>query len=191
MASKLITDLKSVPNIIGQLGLDIAAAQKALNLDYLSAVERLAVVIRALLADAGVKEDERAEFLRALLVQLVPARYQFTETTLTVRLDLAQATRGSLEAGLGVGTGAVAFNAALAIAYAQDYRAAAECRTVLHAHVLDPNVTTALLERAKELADKPLEAKEVPAIDQEVMKKASDVFEKLFGAKPAKPAIKD
>lgn len=189
MPSRLINDLKSVPNIVGQLGLDIAAAQKALNHDYVSSVERLAAVIRSFLADPKVAVDERADFIRALLVQLVPARYQFTETTLTVRLDLAQSIRGAAEVGLGFGTGAVAFNAALAIAYAQDYRAAAECRTVLHAHVLDANVTKGLLDRAKELSEKALDPKEVPQVDKDVMNKASDVFEKLFGARPAKPPI--
>lgn len=189
MPSRLINDLKSVPNIVGQLGLDIAAAQKALNHDYVSSVERLAAVIRSFLADPKVAADERADFIRALLVQLVPARYQFTETTLTVRLDLAQSIRGAAEVGLGFGTGAVSFNAALALAYAQDYRAAAECRTVLHAHVLDPNVTRGLLDRAKELSEKPIPLADVPKVDQELINKAADVFEKLFGSKPAKPAI--
>ena len=34
--SELIQDLNSVPSIVGALGLSIAAAQKAFNLDYLS-----------------------------------------------------------------------------------------------------------------------------------------------------------
>jgi len=37
----LIKDLTNVPSIISSLGLGVAAAQKAFNLDYLESLERL------------------------------------------------------------------------------------------------------------------------------------------------------
>src|SRR4051812_9191665 len=109
-ASKLIKDLQHVPEIVAGLGLSIAAAQRALNLDYLEAMERVIAMSKSLLGSdpvAGGKAPtpEDREFLKALLQQLAPSRYQFTETTLAVRLNLAQRMDFSGEVGLGLGFG--------------------------------------------------------------------------------------
>ena len=57
-ASKLVGDLASVSEIVGALGLSIAAAQKAFNLDYLDSVERLLFLVKMLLG--GKKVDAEA-----------------------------------------------------------------------------------------------------------------------------------
>src|SRR5262245_64595914 len=88
--SRLIKDLEHVPEIIASLGLSIAAAQHALNVDYLDSVERVLAMVRSLVGDAALndgtpaREDTR-KFIEALIKQLAPSRYQFTEATLSVR----------------------------------------------------------------------------------------------------------
>ena len=47
--SNLIKDLSTVPTIVGGLGLSIAAAQKAFNLDYLENIERLLAMTKKLM----------------------------------------------------------------------------------------------------------------------------------------------
>ncbi len=125
--SQLINDLSQVPNIIGSLGLSIAAAQKAFNLDYMDNVERLIVMTQRLLSeqkqnDTNTEEMEEEEkeklkefsgLLKDLLNVMAPSRYQFTETTLTVRLDLSQTLDTSGSIGLGVGYGGIALNAGM------------------------------------------------------------------------------
>jgi hypothetical protein len=200
MGSKAIEDLATVPNIVGSLGLAIADAQKAFNLEYLSSLERLVALSSSLLSgrsDAAgqpalggtAKEsfDASADVLRDLLIKLAPPRYQFTETTLSVRLDLAQSLKGSATVGLGVGVGAVAVNAALSVGYGYDYRAAAECRTTIHAVLPDPTALQTLLGRAKELADKPIELPPRAAVDTELVTKSQAIYERLVGVKP--PAV--
>src|SRR5947209_14711668 len=121
--SELINDLSSVPNIIGNLGLSIAAAQKAFNLDYLENIERMFALIKATLggvkagdathpaaalsADEQAKVDAMASTIQDMLKAIAPSRYQFSETTLSVRLDLAQTLQASATVGLGVGFRAI------------------------------------------------------------------------------------
>mgnify|MGYP001477083893 CR=1 FL=1 len=98
MASKLIKDLSHVPNIIAGLGLGIAEAQAHFDLEYVRSLERIAVMSQSLLksvpAGTTAADQERnlalAGFVKEMLLALAPAHYQFTETTLTVKLDLAQ-----------------------------------------------------------------------------------------------------
>src|ERR1051326_8660313 len=89
-ASALIKDLEHVPEIVAGLGLSIASAQHALNVDYLESVERIVAMTKSLLGDAALTNADSREFLEALIKQLAPSRYQFTETMLAVRLNLAQ-----------------------------------------------------------------------------------------------------
>ena len=185
-ASRLIKDLEHVPEIVAGLGLSIASAQHALNVDYLDSVERIIAMTKSLLGDANLTNDDSRKFLEALIKQLAPSRYQFTETTLAVRLNLAQRMDVAGQVGLGVGFGAVSVNAAFAMAYGFDYQAAAECRTVLHAYAADANITDKLLARAKELSDKALELPKQHEHEKALTDKASAIFEKLTGAKPQK-----
>lgn len=196
--SLLIKDLTKVPNIIGGLGLSIAAAQKAFNLDYLENVERLIALAKAILdgqseGDGGetkpIPEEKLAAFqglLKDLLTATAPSRYQFTETSLAVRLDLAQTLDLSATVGLGLGFGGLALNAAFTIGYGYDYRAAAECRTVIHAIPADQTVFKPLLERAKELDEKALALPDRAEVDERIIQQTSKVFEKMIGLPPRK-----
>jgi hypothetical protein len=124
-------------------------------------------------------------FIKELLVALAPSRYQFTETTLNVHLDLAQSLDVAAGVGVSAGVGAVAVNASLSVGYSYDYRAAAECKTVLHAVPTDPATLRTLLDRAKEIHQKELTLPERSDVDKAVQLQAEKVFEKLVGAKPA------
>ena len=170
MSSKIIDDLTHLPNIIAGLGLGIAQAQSKMDLDYLQSLERLVVMAKSLLggqkaSSAGnvptTEEDQRKleQFqgvVKDFLTVLAPTRYQFTETTLTVKLELSQHLDVSGSAGLSAGIGAVAINASLAVGYGSDYRGAAECKTVLHAVPTDANTMRTLLDRANQLGTKEL-----------------------------------
>src|SRR5271165_6418272 len=141
-ASDLIQDLSDVPSIVGGLGLSIAAAQKAFNLDYLEAMERVIAAVKMLAAPTKkadgtdltqAEKDKVASvdpaFIKDLLTTMLPSKYQFTETTLDVKLDLAQSMKASGSASLGLGYGAVSLSAAFTVGFSYDYRAAAECHT--------------------------------------------------------------
>jgi hypothetical protein len=149
--SRLVRDLNHVPGIIAGFGLSIAAAQRALNIDYLEGIERIAAL--AARVSGEMKPAGFEDLVRHLLHSAAPSRYQFSETTLTVRLDLAQSMNMAGEAGFGIGWGAAVVNAAFAAAYGYDYRAAAECRCVLHAVPPDPNVFQTLLNRARQMGE--------------------------------------
>jgi hypothetical protein len=193
-ASDLIKDLSNVPNIFGGLGLSIAAAQKAFDVDYLDSIERILALIKIMLGgkkadaqgnpiDLDDKEKESlaatAQVIQELLTKLAPSRYQFTETTLNVKLDLAQSLQIGGTVGLGFGVGAISLSAAFTIAYGFDYRAAAECRTVIHAYPADQAVFTALLGRAEKLSDKTLELPPRSAVDKHLFEKSSELLQKL------------
>lgn len=203
-ASKLINDLSHVPNIIGGLGLSIAAAQKALNADYLDSLERLIAMTKMMMggvkasgagsgdpqpvtAEEQAKIDAMQAVLRSTVLAAAPARYQFTETTLDVKLDLSQHMDAAASASLGVGFGAVSVNAALTIGYSYDYRAAAECRTTLHAVPADSSPATfnALLDRAKDLDKSALTLPERSKVDQQILDKQGTLLQKLTGIAPA------
>jgi hypothetical protein len=181
------------------LGLCIAAAQKAFNLDYLDNVEKLLFMTKALLGrknsdgkdiEKGNPEDKKIDQFEALfkdlLTTLAPPRYQYTETTLAVRLDLAQTMDLSADVGLGVGFQGISINAAFAIGYGYDYRAAAECRTVIHAIPADKTVFEALMNRAANINDKVLELPNRAEVDQKIIEQAYSIFDKLIGFKPPK-----
>ncbi len=197
--SKIIDDLTHLPNIIAALGLGIAQAQSKMDLDYLQSLERLVVMAKSLLGgqkasgsgNVTTSEDEQrnlAQFqsvIKEFLTVLAPTRYQFTETTLTVKLELAQHLDVSGTAGLSAGIGAVAINASLAIGYGSDYRGAAECKTVLHAVPTDANTMRTLLDRANQLGTKDLSMPQRHQTDAAVQTQASSVFEKMVGYTPA------
>lgn len=201
-SSQLIKDLTQVPNIIGGLGLSIAAAQKAFNLNYLENLEQLIALIKSMLGemkkgpgDVAVRltpeESERfqnfSDSFKDMLTALAPSRYQYSETTFTVRLDLAQSIHIGGTVGLGVGYGGIAINAAFTIGYGFDYRAGAECHTVIHAIPADQTVLKALMERAKEIDVKALELPPQSKVDQAIFDQTSKTFEKLIGSKPLPP----
>ena len=117
---------------------------------------------------------------------LAPSRYQFTETTLSVKLDLAQHLDVSAGGGVSAGISGVAVNAALSIGYGSDYRGAAECRTVLQAIPSDPATLRLLLDRAKELSNKELTLPARSKADSEILSQSSRIYERMVGAPPAR-----
>jgi hypothetical protein len=198
-ASALIKDLSHVPNIVGSLGLSIAAAQRALDANYLDGVERILALTRMMLApvksdntpltDAENKAlDDARQMVKDMLTLLAPSRYQFTETTLTVKLDLAQSL--DVNVGLGIGLPAVGLNATLSAAFGMDYRAAAECKTVIHAIPMQATVMNKMLDRAAAINDRALTLPDVPEVDAKLFEQGGRILDKLTGVgevkKPAK-----
>ena len=198
--SELIQDLSTVPSIIGGLGLSIAAAQKALNLEYLEAMERVIAAVKMIAApveDAAnhpLSDADKAKvtgidqtFIRDLLFTLMPAKYQFSETTLDVKLDLAQSMKGSGSGSLGLNFGAVSLSAAFTVGFSFDYRAAAECHTVIHAVPANENVFNTLLARAAALDAKAMTLPTPSPVDQQIYTQNQTLIEKLAGVKVATP----
>lgn len=186
--SSLIKDLSSVPSIVGSLGLSIAAAQKAFNLDYLENLEKLLATAKSLLGQEGLEDDQKLQEFNALITNMVmtlaPSRYQFTETTLTVKLDLAQTMSKGVQVGLGMNVGAVAVNAAMTSAFGYDYRAAAEVKTVLHAVTPDLAALKTLLSQARLISKKALTLPNAATVDQNIIDTSGRIFEKVV-EKPA------
>ena len=190
-ASKLVSDLTKIPNIVGGLGLSIAAAQKAFNLDYIESVERLVAVAKSLGSvqganDPGDPTDPNMVYnlIFDIVKAMAPSRYQFTETTLTVKMDLAQTMDVGATASLGVEMGGVAVNAALTMGYGYDYRAAAEVKTVLHAYPTDAQVMSTLLTQAASIKPSALTLPTQHEVDQSFIDKSAAIVEKVTGVKP-------
>ena len=200
-ASELIQDLSNVPSIIGGLGLSIAAAQKAFNLDYLEALERVIAAVKMIadpkkdaaggaLAPGDISKVTAVDqsLVRDMLFALMPAKYQFSETTLVVKLDLAQSMKGSGSGALGLNYGAVSLSAAFTVGFSFDYRAAAECKTVIHAVPASENAFNALLARAAVVDDKAMTLSNPSPVDQQIYTQQQTLMEKLTGVKVATPA---
>jgi hypothetical protein len=185
--SDLIDDVGALPAIIGDMGLAIAQAQTLLDSNYLHGLERVAALAKSLLGDAGTSDQAAAarETAAAMLRALAPARYRYTETTLSVRLDMARSVQAAGSVGVGASFGAVVVNASLMLGFAYDYRGAAEIRTVIHADT-SGEAFDKLLARAAALNDKALELPPQSKVDQAVMDKAVAIFTKIAGAAPAK-----
>lgn len=188
--SQLIQDLGSVPNIVSSLGLSIASAQKALDSDYLDGVERIIAMAKSILGNGIVKPDgtpfpEALAFIQDMLTKLAPSRYQFTETTLSVRMDLAQSLKFSGSVGLGFGVGAISINAAFTIGYSYDYQAAAQCQTVLHAYPPDATIFNALLSRAATINGNALALPPRSQVDQAIIDQNTSILNRLTGQQAA------
>lgn len=166
--SELTEQLNSVASIVGNLGISIAEAQTRMDAAYVSSLAQVLKTV-AELQGTGAKKTASPEAVLTLLKAIGPSRYQFTETTLKVRLDLSKSLDVSGSLGFGASFGAVAVNAALTVGYAYDYQAAAECTTVIHAVPTDDKVMTALLARAKEVGDKLPELPERSSVDAKLL----------------------
>ena len=101
-----------------------------------------------------LKLDQFQSVIKDFLIALAPTRYQFTETTLTVKLDLAQHLDVSAGLGVSAGISGVAINATVSIGYGTDYRGAAECRNCVARGAGGSTTLRTLLDRAKELGGK-------------------------------------
>ena len=204
--SKLITDLKTVPDIIGELGVNIARAQKALNHDYVVNLKTIVDIAKDLIgkpptgnpqapppANSPAKPQTNSsessadeskppsaeDILKDIVRQLAPVRYVYTETSLAVKLDLAQSLEIGGGGGLGGGIGALMVNASFSLAFAQQYRGTAECRTVIHPDSRSGAVSDSMMTRVKELAQKDLVLADVPQVDQAIWNALKDVRDSL------------
>jgi hypothetical protein len=139
--------LSTIPKLIGDMGMDIAEAQRRLDHNY---IENLAAFTNAVRKTFG-KDLTVGQYLD-LFKAMAPSRYQFTETDIEVRADLQTAKASELnvgvQAGIKTGVFSVAVNASFMKRSATDYQAAAVIRTVLNAIPADPNVLDKLLKNA-------------------------------------------
>ena len=189
-ASKLIKDLDNVADIVGQLGLSVAGAQKAFNVEYVQALAQVATIARSLFG-TGVGADEKTrDFLAAVLTRLAPPLLRYQETTIDVRLDLAQSVRASGSLTAGANLGAVSIGASFAAAYGFDYRAAASVRAVIEAKDLDAGAMDKLLARTRELDSKELSLPGATTFDKELLTSLHDLSKDL-GSEPAKVETPD
>ncbi len=160
--SELLQDLRQIPNIIGALGLAVAESQKHFDEEYLRGIERLVALART--------HDTGDEVIRFLLQAAAPSRYQFTETSLAVKLDLAQSKDSALQGGLGFGFAGAVVSGAYASSSSQDFRAGAEIRVTLHAVLPGDNQAAfqALLERVRQSSSKTVELPVLRPADERV-----------------------
>lgn len=151
---RLTSQLVEVADVVGDLGRNIAAAQKLLNKDYVKNVTALAQLVRETLG-AGASDADRASVMIALLKDLAPSRYQYSETTIEFSADLAESKQRSTMVGGGVTFKMLQVNAAMTQGYGYDYRAAARITATIHAYS-DPQFADRLIARAADVeADAP------------------------------------
>jgi hypothetical protein len=156
---RLTGQLYHLPGIIGNLGISVANAQKALNSDYIRNVQLVLDMISKMLENQSDSPPESLEMVKELLKQLAPSRYQFTETTLEFYADLSERQERMLQGALGGGFAGVTISAGYARAFGYDYRAAARVRAVLHALPANDATFQTLINQAKSIK---MEAADLP-----------------------------
>jgi hypothetical protein len=176
---RLTGQLYHLPFIIGQMGLSIANAQKAFNVDYVENVTKILALIDRTLGDADEVQAEKAQAVAALLEALAPSRYQFTEATLDFSADLAETLDVAGSAGLGFGSAAITVNAALTLGYGYDYRAAARITAKLHAIPANPELGKALIERAREIHSDKMTLPELSEVEKEIWDGVAGIYAAL------------
>jgi len=176
-ADRQVSQLIEVADVVGDLGRNIAAAQKLLNKDY---VESLQALMRTAAdhLDQGSTGEERAAALMSLLRALAPSRYQYTETTVEFAADLAETKQRSSMIGGGVTFKMLQVNAAMSMGYGEAYRSAARITATIHA-VPEAQLTATLLDRAVAIeADAP----QLPlgtSVDQDIYDNVREVWTAL------------
>lgn len=176
-ADRLTSQLYHLPAIIGRMGLSIANAQKEMNVDYVTSIGRLMVIIKNTVGETATPEASAA--MVELLKSLAPSRYQFTETTIEFSADLAESMQVAAQTGIGVGTKAVMVNAALSLGYGYDYHAAARITCVIHARPVGPEMVADLLTRSKDIRADALKLPSDTELDQQLMDATKGVFDAL------------
>lgn len=176
--SKVTSDLYRLPGILGELGKNVADAQKELNADY---VENLKIVLETIKNTVqGLGDDQAAtrDLMKSLIESLAPSRYQFTETTLDFSADLSERLDVGAEIGAGAGFGAIMVTAALSVGYGYDYRAAARVTSRLHAIASSQALTKTMLDRVDKIDANKLQlpAKRDP-VDKELWDRVTHVFD--------------
>ena len=187
---RLTGQLYHLPFIIGQMGLSIANAQKAFNVDYVENIQKLLGLIDRTLGeppDNVGPDDPRVAVVKQLIESLAPSRYQFTEATLDFSADLAETLDVAGQAGLGFGTAAITVNAAMSIGYGYDYRAAARITAKLHAMPASPETAKALVARAGEIHKDKLDLPALSTVEKDIWDGVGAVYGSLLNVD--KPAV--
>jgi hypothetical protein len=142
---KFYNTLSTLPKLIGDLGIDIAEAQRRLDQNYLDELAAFTKMVRETFDHITVEQ------YLALFKAMAPSRYQFTETAIEVRADLQTASSSELNIGVEVGIKTAVFSLTANVSYlkrtASDYQAAAVIRSVLNAVPADPGLLEKLLAR--------------------------------------------
>ncbi len=183
-ADRLTSQLVEIADVIGDLGRNIAAAQKLLNKDYIKNLQALMIMTRETLG-TELDASDRAAVMLTLLKGLSPSRYQFTETTIEFGADLAESKQRSTTIGGGATFKMLQVNAAMTQGYGHDYRASARITATIHAYA-DAQFADRLISRAAEVGDvaPPLPA---PAeLDASIQESAMEIWQGL--AIPGVPA---
>lgn len=153
---ELTDNLRYLPSIIGKMGINIAEAQKLMNAEYVKTLNEIVRLYYEHKNNKGGTEGDNKEGKAALeevLKQLAPPRYQFTESTIEFRADLAESTEFAGSADIGFGMAGVAVGASFAFGYGMDYRATASISSVLHAVQPGTDLAQKLLDRAENLKE--------------------------------------
>lgn len=189
---RLTGQLNFLPAIIGKMGLSIAEAQKEFNADYVTNVAKLVALISRTLPKAqnavdaesapqAEDVDQRVTAVWELLKSIAPPRYQFTETTIEFRADLAETKDVNVQAGLGAGMYGVTVNAGLTLGFGYDYRSAAQITAVIHAREAGMSLADALLARAKEIDATQLDLPSLSAVEKDQWDATANIVNALFG----------
>lgn len=136
-------DPGSLPDLVARLAEGISKAQGALNEDY---ALNLAKFVRLVNSQDETSLKDLGSLV-ALFERVAPPRYQFTETTIELRVDLALSGQRDITVGLSGGAGGFSVQAGFASSTAYQYRGAASIRTVIHAIPSDSKVFETLLKR--------------------------------------------
>lgn len=169
-ADRLTSQLVHVADIVGDLGLNIAKAQRAMDLNYINEIKAKMLIVADTLGTldetppaSGAPKKEKEAFeerqkakpaqqaaIMAFLNSIPPSRYQYTKTNLDFSADLAETKQISGSANLKASFKVLAVNAAMTLGYGHDYRASARISTTLDAYQ-EPGLANQLMENAKNI----------------------------------------
>jgi hypothetical protein len=187
---RLTGQLYHLPGIIGNLGISVANAQKALNSDYIRNVQIVIEMIGKMLENQDDPQADTVTVVKELLKQMAPSRYQFTQTTLEFYADLAERKQKDMQAALGGGFSSVTISAGYAKSFGYDYRAAARVTAVLHALPANDATFQALIDQAKDIK---LKADDMPTkyqIEKEIFNGLATITNALTKLTPDKEVKK-
>ena len=117
-------DAANMAEIIGELGLNIAEAQKELNAGYIDALVKLLDVAKHATDESNVAK---------VLASISPPNYQYSRTTLEFAADMSRRTDTSTSLGGNVSFGSVSIQGGFSSATGEDYRASVRITTQMDA----------------------------------------------------------
>jgi len=176
-ADRLTSQLVHVADIVGDLGLNIARAQKEMNANYIKTIQVLMKMAADTLGKKPGSEEQEATMI-SFIKSFAPTRYQYTETVLDFSADLAETKQFATQAGVSVSFKAIAVNASMTLGYGHDYRASARITTSIHAYQ-DPNMADQFLARAKDISDNNQKLPDPTDIDKEIYDGVNTVWKAL------------